>query len=71
MKVVLFAKKVLMTPKINLDPHVFDIPYQNIMLMPEDPICTLQISDANSKRLFKRMHSLVNRMYALVNQQMT
>ena len=63
MKVVLFAKKTLKIQKIEPHPYLFDIPHPNITLEPEDPICTIQISNKNRENLFKRMEGLVNQMF--------
>ncbi|NVM52477.1 MAG: ATP-grasp domain-containing protein [Candidatus Helarchaeota archaeon] len=58
MKCVLFAKKVIVTPDFEHLPHIYDIPPPNILLMPEDPICTVQLSDRNRERLQKKLNQM-------------
>jgi carbamoyl-phosphate synthase large subunit len=63
MKQVLFARNSVTTPDFRAIPDIFDISPQNILLNPEDPICTIQIFDTFLERLLQKMTSKVSQIY--------
>ncbi|MFX1293427.1 MAG: ATP-grasp domain-containing protein [Promethearchaeota archaeon] len=63
MKQVLFASKSARTPELGHVPHLYDIPFPNILLNPEDPICTIQLFDTSRKNLLQKMDLFINQIY--------
>ncbi len=64
MKIVLFAKKSFITPKLDFNPNVVDIPPPGLHLKPEDPICTVLLHDKTREKLTQRIDKLVNQIYS-------
>ncbi|MHA1264556.1 MAG: ATP-grasp domain-containing protein [Candidatus Helarchaeota archaeon] len=64
MKCILFAKEPFITVQFKESPYIRDIPYPNIALKPEDPICTLIMKDKSRGPLQKRMNELIHQIEA-------
>jgi len=65
-KQVLFTNKTITVPNLSQISHIYDIPPPNIVLHPEDPICTIQLFSENLEKLNQHVKSLVEKIYLTI-----
>lgn len=63
MKAILFAKTTFLTPNFRPSPYIVDVPFPNIQLHPEDPICAVQIIEPSYAEAVRSIDRIINHIF--------
>jgi predicted ATP-grasp superfamily ATP-dependent carboligase len=69
MKAVLFARNPLITPNLEDIRNITDVPFPDLRLSPEDPICCIQMRDESREKLRERIKFRVNQVFYKCEKQ--